>query len=512
MGKKEGNMNLEGIRQKLAGRGEGVSKTGSNGSFSTFDLLYQLSYMSVIAAAGVPRKHIFESCSQLDCSSSAYFRKVELTSNRLGYDYARSCRVVGESIEQEEIRGLLLRFSSSLVSGEPEAEFLEREAEAQARAYDNEYGRKLESLRKWTDAYVSLILSSVLVVIIGLVSTMIWSIGTGFILGLVAVCLGTTTVGVWLIYLMSPREATVLHWAGSGRRRLLRPLKVLVPIAVVVCIILLIIGASPGWILLIGAALIFPVGYVAMSNDKKVTKKDVEVGPFLRSLGGVCSAIGTTVKEAVGRLDFNAINTLRPEVKRLNTRLIAGIKAKLCWQRFIDETGSELANRSMTMFYDAIELGGEAEKAGYHASLFASRIALLRAQRKTVTSPFRWLSITMHAAVTALLVFITEVVAIFGGMITTAQEAMRDTAPGGIDSPSVAAFGGFNFAGLEFMHSMVLPLILVFTVANALAPTIADGGSRWKILYDLGITAGISGASLVFLPTVAASMFSSIQM
>ena len=505
-------MNLDKLRQKLTGGEKGAGKTGVNGAFSTFDLLYQLSYMSVIASAGVPRKHIFESCSQLDCSSSAYFRKVELTCNRLGYDYARSCRIVGESVDQEEIRGLLLRFSSSLVSGEPEAEFLAREAEAHAKTYENEYGRKLEALRKWTDAYVSLILSSVLVVIIGLVSTMIWSIGTGFILGLVAVCLGTTTVGVWLIYLMSPREATVLHWAGSGKLRLVRLLKVLVPIAVVVCIILLIIGASPGWILLIGAALIFPVGFIAMSTDKKVTKKDVEVGPFLRSLGGICSAIGTTVKEAVGRLDFNSINTLRPEVIRLHTRLVAGIRAKLCWQRFIDETGSELANRSMTMFYDAIELGGEPEQAGYHTSLFSTKIALLRAQRKTVTSPFRWLSITMHAAVVMLLVFITEVVAIFGGMIATAQQSMHGETSGDLSSPAVSAFGGFNFVGLEFMHVMVLPLVLVFTVANALAPTIADGGSRWKFLYDLGITAGISGVGLIFIPGMAASMFSSIQM
>ena len=164
----------------------------------------------------------------------------------------------------------------------------------------------------------------------------------------------------------------------------------------------------------------------------------------------------------------------------------------------------------MTMFYDAIELGGEPEKAGYHASLFATKIALLRAQRKTVTSPFRWLSITMHAAVVILLIFITEVVTIFGGMIATAQQSMHGTTSGDLGSPTMSAFTGFNFVGLEFMHSMALPLILVFTVANALAPTIADGGSRWKFLYDLGITAGISGVGLVFIPGLAASIFSSL--
>lgn len=503
---------LERIRGKLAKGDKTSGGTGGNGAVSTFDLLYQLSYMSVIAAAGVPRNHIFGSSSQLDCSTAPYFKKVELTTNRLGYDYARSCKVVGESVDQEEVKGLLLRFSSSLVSGEPEAEFLGREAEAVAKNFENEYSRKLEALKQWTVAYVSLVLSAVLVVVIGLVSTMIWSIGTGFILGLMGVCIGTTAVGVWLIYLMSPIEGKVLHWAGSGRHHpILRFMKVLVPVAVVACIVLVVFGVSMGWVMLVGAALVFPLGFIAVSNDKKVTKKDVEVGPFLRSLGGVCSAIGTTVKEAVGRLDVDAINALRPEVKRLHTRLAAGIRAKLCWERFIEETGSRLASRSMTMFYDAIELGGEPEQAGYHASLFASRVALLRAQRRTITSPFRWLCLTMHAAVTVLLVFITQVIAIFGGMIIAAQESMPEM-PGGGGGPSVSAFGSFNLAGLEFMQNMVIPLLLVFILANALAPTIADGGSRWKFLYDLGITGAISGASLVLLPGIAAALFSSIQM
>ena len=93
---------------------------GSKSNHS-FDLLYQLSYMSVVATAGVPRNQIFERSAKLPCSCAEYFRKVELTSKRLKYDYATACRVVGETIQDEDVKGLLLRFSSSLISGEPEA-------------------------------------------------------------------------------------------------------------------------------------------------------------------------------------------------------------------------------------------------------------------------------------------------------------------------------------------------------------------------------------------------------
>ncbi len=42
--------------------------------YLSFDLFYQLSYMSSIAAAGISRSQIFEFASQLSCSSSRYFK------------------------------------------------------------------------------------------------------------------------------------------------------------------------------------------------------------------------------------------------------------------------------------------------------------------------------------------------------------------------------------------------------------------------------------------------------
>jgi flagellar protein FlaJ len=484
-------------------------KSGSQSSTLSFDLLYQLSYMSVVAAAGVPRALIFEHSAQLPCATAEYFRRIELNCRKLKYDYAKACQLVGESAKEEEIKALLLRFSSSLSSGEPEADFLAREAEAQAEAYDNEYGRKLETLKMWTDAYVSLILSAVLVIIMGIVSTMVWKVETAFIVGLAVAAIGTTLLGVWLIYLMAPREITVLHQAGSREQKLVRKLfKLLAPLALVVCGLFALRGANLGWALMMAAALIFPVGFISSVDNKKVIKRDAEVGVFLRSLGGVCAAIGTTVRDAVGRIDLQSINTLRREVRNLHTRLASGIRAKLCWQRFVEETGSELANRSVGMFCDAVEMGGEPERAGYRASLFASKIAMLRARRKTVSSPFRWLCIAMHGAVTMLLVFITEVIGIFGALVAKAEQSMPTVSGSG----SLGSLTSFNFSGMELMHSLVVPLVLIFTVANAVAPSIADGGSNYKILHNLAITAAISGASLVFLPTLANMLFKSVQM
>jgi archaeal flagellar protein FlaJ len=474
-----------------------------------FDMLYQLSCMSVIASSGVPRKLIFEYAAKLPCSAAEYFRRVDLTCERLKYDYAKGCRMVGETTKEPKMRELLLRFSSSLLCGEPESDFLIREAKSQSEDYDNEYGRKLETLKLWTDAYVSLILSAILVIIMGIVSTMIYKMDTAFILGLVFISTFTTATGVWLIYLMTPRERMVLNHAGSKEQKQARKVfGITLPAAAIICAVILISGINIGYAFLAFSALAFPVGWIMLKDDAKVFKRDSEIGTFLASLGGICGAMGTTVKEALGKIDVESINTLRGEVKRLYIRLKSGIQPRVCWNEFVEETGSELVNRSIGMFYDSIDVGGDAEQVGYHASLFANKVATMRARRKSVAAPFRWLCTVMHAAVIGLLVFVTEVMTVFGDMVSQAQAAIPQVA----GSPSISAFTSFNLGGLGLLHTMVLPLVLIFTVADSLAPAIADGGSWYKIFFNLSLMSAISGLCMAFLPNVAVFLFSSVKM
>lgn len=486
---------------------EGKKKSSSKNMLS-FDLLYQLSYMSTIAASGVPRDQIFERSAELKCSSAEYFKRIELARKRLKYDYARACRAVGEPLKENEVKGLLLRFSSSLISGEPEADFLTREADVRAEEYMNEYGRALEALKMWTDAYVSLILSAILVVVIGMVSTMIYQIQNTLVVAMAFVAVTTTVTGVWLIWLVSPKEKTVLSWPGSkGQKMAARYFKPVLVAAIIVGAFFLITGQNIGIALLIIAAIVYPLGHVMGRDDRRIYKLDDEMGTFLHSLGGVCNALGTTVNAALGRLDLNSINMLRSSVKNLHTRLTAGIKPKLSWSKFIDETGSELSNRSVGMFYDAIEVGGSAGLAGQHASMFANRLSLLRARRRTVAGPFRWLVVVMHAAVVVILVFITQVIVAFGNMVGQAQQNLPQNTSG----YTITSFTSFNLAGLQLMQHMVIPLVLIFTVANAVVPVLAEGGSKYKILSNLGITSLISGACLIILPKLATAIFASVS-
>ncbi len=152
-----------------------------------YDLVAQLTYMSALATANVGRENLFQKTAELGYSTSGYFHRVHLVAQRLNSDSARACQLVADATDNEAVRSLLLRFSSSLSSGEPETVFLARETEITLEQYSRKYERDLESLQKWTDAYVALMVSVTLVVVVSLVSMMIYSVGTAFILGLATV-------------------------------------------------------------------------------------------------------------------------------------------------------------------------------------------------------------------------------------------------------------------------------------------------------------------------------------
>ena len=113
----------------------------------------------------------------------------------------------------------------------------------------------------------------------------------------------------------------------------------------------------------------------------------------------------------------------------------------------------------------------------------------------------------MHAAVIALLVFVSEVMGIFGNMLAGATQDMPDVS----GSAVVSNFTSFNLGGLDILRSFMLPLVIVFTITNALAPSIADGGSKYKFCYNFGITAIITGISLLTLPELAKILFQYVQ-
>ena len=487
---------------------KGSSKKGSvDSEYLSFDLFYQLAYMSSIAAAGISRSQIFEFASQLPCSSSRYFKEIHLLAKQMRYDYAVACRMVGESAEVESIKSLLLRLASSLSSGEAEADFLAQEAEVQAEAFKNEYERGVESLRKWTEAYAALIVSAGLIVLVAAISMIIYTVAISFTVTLVGVTICVSVLGAWAIHRVSPKEVRVhsssAYCAAHSRARWME--RILLPVAVVCFFIVLLAGFDLGWALIAVSILVLPIGIAGVLLDRQVKKKDSDISTFLRSLGNIASAVEITVSNALERLDLRSTANLAGDVKRLHSRLASRLKPEICWQRFSLETGSETVYRSVKMFNDATRLGADPEEVGKRSSVLAMTLAFLRAKRGQVSSSFMFLAIGMHAALVGLLVFVVQVILLFSRVV----EGVYTEAVAEAQTKAVEVFS-FSFDSVRLLEILILPCILVMTVTNAFAIKAAEGGSRYKIFVYLGMTLSLSGVGLVIVPMLANKIFSTI--
>lgn len=478
-----------------------------------YDLVTQLTYMSALATANVGRENLFEKTAELGYTTSGYFHRVHLVAQRLNYDYARACQLVADATENEVVSSLLLRFSSSLASGEPETVFLARETEIQLEQYSRKYERDLESLRKWTDAYVALMVSVTLVVVVSMVSMMIYSVGTVFILGLATVMIGVAVLGDWIIYRTSPIEPkTHKHRQRSKTQdQMFAAAKILLPAGAV-------LGAVVGLVFSIGAGMIAagitvaPVGIMAFIDDRRVDQADKDIATFLRSLGSIVGAIGTTVTEGMERINQRSLGSLEQGVRRLHVRLRSGIRPDLCWDRFVAETGSELVDRSVGTFWDTMKVGGDPDQIGFLSSLFALKISLLRENRKLVSQTFMYLMVPLHGVLVMILLFVTEVMVVFATQLNNIQtQSIATTDPtttGGIDVTNVLAFAAPN---IGFIRGFALVVVLVLTVVDTWSPHSTAGGHHHKVWLYAAIMLVMSGIGLMFVPHLVGGLFHSVS-
>jgi len=479
---------------------------------SQFDLLTVLTYLSSVSTANLSREQIFDSASELGYLPSPYFARVANLVQSLGYDYSHACHVVSKTTKDEVMRQFLLRFGNSMASGEPETVFLARETQVMMDDYTNEYERAIEALRKWTDAFVALMVSCNLIVLVALISNMIYNLGLLFMVVVELVAILAAAMGAYLIYRIAPYDPVVhkLEHRSEEQKRMTKMARILLPTALLVGLVTFGVLGSMGLALIVAGIIVLPVGVTTTLLEQKIDARDRDIADFLRALGGVTAARGSTVIESLGHIDARAIGSLEPELINLLKRVACGINTGLCWSRFMAETGSELVHRTVRAFWDGNDWGGEPEKVGRFSSDMALRVWLLRAKRKLVASTFNYVVIPMHVALIGTMVFVSEVVSAFNVKLVEAQaianaENASTIRPEDIGIPGALSFQSFDTG---FIRMMVIGVILALTAINAFAPKAASGGHSYKVALFGGLTLITSGLLLMGVPPLAQMMFS----
>ena len=159
-----------------------IGKVSSDNVAVGFDLITNLTYMSVLTIGGLPRDQTLERCSRQSLKTAVFFEYVYLLAKKVGFSYTQAYQAVSEKARSSNVKSLLLRFAAAIASGESEREFIVQETRAEGERYANEYERSIENLRKWTDAYAAMLISVTLIMVVSMVSTMMGSLGENFII------------------------------------------------------------------------------------------------------------------------------------------------------------------------------------------------------------------------------------------------------------------------------------------------------------------------------------------
>ena len=474
-----------------------------------FDLLSQLTHMGAISTSGMSRVALFSGVSSLSYCTSKYFRQVHMVAQRLNYDYSHACEVVADTVKQESVSNLLLHFATALSAGEPEEQFLSREAGLQLEIYSKEYSRNVESLQKWADAYVALMVSAVLIVVISLVSMMIYPFSPIAVVGLAGLLVCVTFVGGWLIFTVAPLEVKThsLKYRSPDQVLASSLARFLLPLATIV-------GLGVGWMaglpfaLIASGLIIAPIGYVAFRDDWKIDAYDRDISSFIRALGGVMAAAGLTATDALSRLNRRALGSLEPGVRRLYVRLQSSISPDLAWLRLAAETGSEMVTRTVRIFWDGIRVGGDTAKVAAYSSQLSLKISLERQDRKMVANTFGFVVLALHTVLIGILLFVTEVVQVFGAQLADVQSEGFQS--GVAAEAGVASAFLFTNPALTFIPVFIGTVALMLTASNAFAPYAASGGNRLKLCLFGAVMMVISGIVLITVPALVQTIFEGI--
>jgi len=518
--KEEGKGLFQGILERI--------KTLKEELYMDNDLLFILTYMASISTAQISRDKIFEKTSEKrEYAPSKYFSKIKDLAQKWHYDYATACELIARKVKHERVKNLLNRFSNAISAGEPDREFLEKEWKVFKTVRKDEFERCLESLRKWTDAYTALMVSTSLVSIVILLSVIIYKVGdpaqtlytTAFFILLISF------MGVALLYKSVPKDVKTHNLRIKSREQ--RIVAKWMPVSLIISLLLIFLMSviptffNPemfvfngidlkGFGLISAGLVMLPVGFVGRNDDIKISKRDESFTVFIRNLGAIVSGAGLSIAEALTKIDQKNLGELKDLAYQLYKRLAMGLDPKLCWEKFIGESGSYLIHKLTSIFVDAVDLGGDADVIGDLVSSSNLEMVLLRMKRDLISSGFISLVIPLHLAMVSLLLFISQILTIFTKLITTlfsqysiSGEKLKNV-PGIVGGMNIGIFSGIP---LDLLYQYTLVVVLIITTANIFAAKIVKGGATYMIFYYGAILCILSGIAMIVIPPAVSMAF-----
>jgi len=412
---------------------------------------------------------------------------------RLGF--GRASKWVAKVTPSHIFSEFLERLSFAFESGEDISEFLQREQSIVIMEYEEKNKSALRALEEMKEILISLMTSLAFVGVFLLILPMLAAM-PGTTLFIILVVIFFVTEITMLVYLKSfmPGDRLVglkAHTVSGDLLNFSLPIAIVVSIGLGVLIFVLGVGSSiqlPVKIAIVTTPMILP-GFVAGRNENHIRKRTTMFPALIRSIGTSMSTRGTNLVSAVYGIQHRDFGILNEDVKKLYRRLKMVKNPDAPWEKFFEETGSDMISKFGGIFLEAVRLGGSAQQAAQIVSDNMIRVSNMMERRKEASASLRSTLYGVSFGVVFSLYAGMMIVKMMTGMFEDVSESVAQILPGFFEQSS-----NFNLS-----MGMLTMLILIHSLSSAFMIKIVDSGDYRNGLFHFVI---LMWMSVMILPVV----------
>lgn len=327
-------------------------------------------------------------------------RKISVLSDQWRVPLARSFMFISRRTPSKILSDFLDRFSQSLDSGVEHRDFIETEQDAVLEEYKTMYESANENIIILNEVYVSLLISIIFIMALGIVLPMIIGAEDMNTFIFISSFLLIISEGL-LLYLLRAMVPPDEIWHLTGEKSELETnLEKIFRFSVIISIVLLTIlfmgkyflqlplidGLPFELIIVFGLTpLIFP-GAKALKAEGDISRKERNFLGFLPALGSISTMRGGKINESVYYLSEKDYGILTRHVRDLYRRLRTRIDDDDSWEWFGIDTGSNYIQRSSEMFRQSTAASANPRNASKMITENIRKIRDLRVKKMTVIS------------------------------------------------------------------------------------------------------------------------------
>jgi archaeal flagellar protein FlaJ len=294
-------------------------------------------------------------------------RKISVLSSQWRMPLAKTFLFISKRTPSKILGDFLDRFSQSLDSGVEHREFIETEQEAVLEEYKTMYEATNENINILSEVYVSLLISIIFIMALGIVLPMI--IGAEDMNTFIMISSFLLIVSeAMLLYLMKSMLPPDDVWHKTGEKGELElSLDKYLKLSILTCVGLfavllflkyylsLFIFDLIAFELIIAFSLspLLIIGFKVFKAEQQIARKERNFLGFLPALGSISTMRGGRINPSVHYLSEKDYGVLTKHITDLYRRLRTRINDDASWEWFGVDTGSNHIQRSCEMFRQA---------------------------------------------------------------------------------------------------------------------------------------------------------------